>query len=56
MMEVVNVDNLVSTKGEIFQGTRKWATFIVLYGCQIPLVIELLMQMVFMGCHKNIIH
>ena len=53
--EVAKVDNLVSTEGDIFEVTQKWAKVNVLCWCQIPLVIEWWMQMVFMSCHKQII-
>ena len=49
MIQVVNVENSVTMKGEIFEGTKKRATVNILCTCQIPLAIELLMQMVFMG-------
>ena len=55
IVEVVKVDNLVSTEGERFEGTKKWAKINVLCGYQILLAIEWWMQMVSMGCHENII-
>ena len=54
-MEVAKVENLVSKEGERFEGIRQWAKVNVLWICQSPLSSEKWVQMVFMGCIKNII-